>query len=459
MKPGYRTNGILIRGAVAVVMVCLFAGCGGKNNEPEHVVVRIESTPESGAYVLMAGYDRGQTPVEIPDLLPGDYEVVLHQDRYKRKIQQVKVTDQPTQTITIEMEPILGSVTINSDPPEAEVFLNGEHIGKTPIFNKVLQVGEYSYELKHPDYYPVTNSFKMEENFQLDYNHKLRPLEAKLTVLSRPSSANIWLNNILQALKTPAEMVLRPGRYLVSVYTEGYLQADEMIVLEANKPQTVQLEMDPGKVPQGMVLIPAGKFTMGSSEHAPDERPAREVEVKSFYIDRFEVTNQAYKKFNPAYDYLEGQDNLPAMGLSWTQAGRLCASLGKRLPTEVEWEKAARGTDARLYPWGDIFSPQMSNTLEAGLKVSTRVGYFYATPSAYGCMDMAGNAYEWVSDWYDAYPGNNDITKEYGQIFRVLRGGSYLTEKFEARTAARHFDRMDSERRDYGCRCAMNAAE
>jgi len=74
-------------------------------------------------------------------------------------------------------------------------------------------------------------------------------------------------------------------------------------------------------------------------------------------------------------------------------------------------------------------------------------------------MDMAGNAYEWVSDWYDAYPGNHDITKDYGQIFRVLRGGSYMTEKFEARTAARHFDRVDSERRDYGCRCAMDAPQ
>lgn len=459
MKPEYSVHGFLIRGAATAALVCFLVGCGGRNNEPVLVTVQIESTPESGAYVLMAGYDQGQTPVEVYDIAPGDYEVVLHQDRYKRKIEQIHVTDQPRQTFTIEMEPIIGSVTINSNPPEAEVFLDGEHIGKTPIFNKVLQVGPYTYELKHPDYYPVTNTFQMEENFKLDYNHDLRPLEAKLTVLSRPSSANIWLNNISQAQRTPAEMTLRPGSYLVSVYTEGYLQADEMVVLEANEPQTVQLEMEPGNVPQGMVRIPGGKFTMGTNEHAPDERPEREVEVKSFFMDRFEVTNQAYKAFAPSHKYIEGQENYPAMGISWTDAGRYCASLGKRLPTEAEWEKAARGADKRLYPWGDIFSPEMSNTVESELKVPTRVGYFFATPSAYGCMDMAGNAYEWVSDWYDAYPGNNDITKDYGQIFRVLRGGSYMTEKFEARTAARHFDRVDSERRDYGCRCAMDAPQ
>lgn len=459
MKPGYSFKAILIRGVWAAVFICAISGCGGSDKRPMYVKVTIDTSPESGAFVLMDGYDRGTTPVEISDIEPGGYEVVLHQDRYKRKIAAINVTQEPVQSFTVEMEPLLGSFSVTSNPPEAEVFLNGEPIGKTPILKKVLQVGPYTYEIKHPDYYPVTSDIVMEENFNLLYNHDLRPIEAKLIVLSRPSSANIWLNNIYQPRTTPAELVLRPGRYLVSVHTDGYMQADEMIVLEPNQTQTVQLEMQPGNVPQGMVLIPAGKFTMGANEQAPAERPAREVELKAFYIDRFEVTNQAYKKFSAGHKYIEGQDNYPAMGISWTEAGRYCASLGKRLPTEAEWEKAARGTDARAYPWGDIFSPQMSNTVEAGLDLPVRVGYFYATPSAYGCMDMSGNAYEWVSDWYDAYPGNNDITKDYGQIFRVLRGGSYITEKFEARTSARHFDRMDAERKDYGCRCAMDARE
>lgn len=459
MGPGYSSKVILIRGVWAIVFICAISGCGGKNSSPAHVQVKIDTKPESGAFVLMAGYDRGTTPVEVPDIEPGGYEVVLHQDRYKRKIELINVTDEPVQSFTIEMEPLVGFFSVTSAPPEAEVFLNGESVGKTPLLRKVLQVGSYTYEIKHPDYYPVTSDFVMEENFNLIYNHDLRPIEAKLTVLSRPSSANIWLNNILQPRNTPAEMVLRPGRYLVSVYTDGYMQADEMIVLKANDPETVQLEMQPGNVPQGMVLIPAGKFTMGSSVHASDERPTRELELKAFYIDRFEVTNQAFKAFSPGHKYIEGQENYPAMGISWTEAGRYCESLGKRLPTEAEWEKAARGTDARIYPWGDIFSPQMSNTMETGLGMPVRVGYFYATPSAYGCMDMSGNAYEWVSDWYDAYPGNNEIAKDYGQIFRVLRGGSYITEKFEARTSSRHFDRVDADRKDYGCRCAMDARE
>lgn len=450
---------MLVRGVVAGILVCLYCGCGGKKNEPVLVSVLIESAPESGASVLMAGYDQGETPVMVHDLLPGDYEVIMNLDRYKRKIETITVTAEPRQKYTITMEPIVGYVSISSTPPAAEVFLDEEPIGKTPVLTKMLQVGPYSYEIKHPDYYPVSNDFLMEENFKLEFEHELRPIEAKLTVTSRPSSANIWLNNISQSQRTPADLVLRPGRYLVSVHSEGFIQADEMIVLEANAPQTVHLEMSPGKVPQGMVLIPAGTFTMGSNEHSPDERPERQITLKAFYIDRFEVTNQDYQKVVSSHKYPKGQDNYPAMGISWTQALRYCEAVGKRLPTEAEWEKTARGSDKRTYPWGDKFSPQMSNTKETGLGMPTRVGYFYATPSVYGCMDMAGNAYEWVMDWYDAYPGNHDVTKDYGQIFRILRGGSYLTEKFEARTAARHFDRMDSDRYDYGCRCAMDAWE
>ena len=459
MRPEKSLTDRLVRGLIVGVMVIVGAGCGGRRSEPLTVTVVIDSAPESGAMVLMAGYDQGFTPVEIPGIEPGEYEVVLRQDRYRRKIETVTVTDAPRQTFTIAMEPIMGYLSVSSTPQDAEVYLDGEMIGKTPLIRKALQVGPYSYELRHPDHYPVSNSFVMEDNFKMEFTHEMRPMEAELTVLSRPSSASIWLNNIQQSQRTPAQIVLRPGRYLISVHSDGYLQSDEMVVLEANVPQTVRLEMTPGNVPQGMVLIPAGSFTMGSNEHAPDERPAREVHVPAFYIDRFEVTNQAFKQVFPNHKFLEGHENLPATGITWTQAFRYCDSLGKRLPTEAEWEKAARGTDARMYPWGDLFNPELSNTTESGFGMATRVGLFYATPSVFGTMDMAGNAYEWTADWYEAYPGNQYVTKDYGQIFRVLRGGSYLTQRFEARTTARHFDRMDSDRRDYGCRCAMNARE
>lgn len=457
-------TGVVFCGGWGLVLVgvctCMaFSGCGKEKNTQMLVSVTIDSVPESGASVLMAGVDQGVTPVTISGIASGDYEVVLYLERYRRTIEAITVTEEPEQTFSIEMKPITGSFTVYSKPEGAEVYLDGERAGVTPLINRTLQIGEYSYELRHPDYYPVENSFVVEDSFKMEFNHELRPLEAELTVFSRPSSSAIWLNNILQPEKTPAKFKLKPGAYLVSVYNQGFLQADELVQMEANAPQTVQLVLSKGAVPQGMVLVPAGEFTMGADERAPDERPTRKLMVKAFYIDRFEVTNQAFKVVFPEHKFPEGQDNVAAMGISWTQSLRYCESVGKRLPTEAEWEKAARGTDGREYPWGEVFDSTLANTLDSGIGIPTRVGHCYTSLSPYSCLDMSGNAYEWVMDWYEAYPGNQFVTKDYGQIFRVLRGGSYLTGKFEARCAARHFDRIESKRRDYGCRCAMDARE
>lgn len=459
MKMGHAVSTLWCLLFILVATGVLFSGCGRKQEEQQIPKITINSAPEEGASVLMTGIDRGETPAIIDDIPPGAYDVILRRDRYRRTIKEITITEEGEQEFTIEMEPITGTFSVETTPSGATVYLDGEEIGVTPIEKRVLQVGDYTYKVNHADYYPEEKTFTVEDNFNMEFKHKLRPMEAELSVFSRPSSANVWLNNIQRLERTPAKFKLKPGQYLVSVHTAGYLQEDQLVELKANEPQTVQLELKPGAVPQGMILVPAGEFIMGTDNSAPDERPARKINLDSFYIDRFEVTNQAFKEVFPAHKYTAGQDNFPALGISWTEAGRYCDAVGKRLPTEAEWEKAARGTSGQEYPWGEVFEPSMANTLESGLGKATRVGNYYASASPYNGMDMAGNAYEWTSNWYEAYPGNTDVTKDYGQIFRVLRGGSFLGEKFEARCAARHFDRVDSKRRDYGCRCAMTARE
>ncbi|MCX5759036.1 MAG: SUMF1/EgtB/PvdO family nonheme iron enzyme [Candidatus Hydrogenedentes bacterium] len=120
---------------------------------------------------------------------------------------------------------------------------------------------------------------------------------------------------------------------------------------------------------------------------------------------------------------------------------------------EEEWEKATRGTDGRVYPWGREF---VKGSYNRSSDKTVRVRRERMDVSPFKCYDMAGNAYEWTSSWYQAYPGNPEVTKDYGQQFRVLRDGSYKSDPFGVRCAGRHYDRMESTREDYGFRCAKD---
>ncbi len=205
-------------------------------------------------------------------------------------------------------------------------------------------------------------------------------------------------------------------------------------------------------IEQEMVRIPAGAFTMGhddgrplpEGEGDPDENPAHRVMVEEFFIDRYETTNAMYKRFLDATRrtppihwrngaYPPGKGNHPVVYVSWHDADAYCRWAGKRLPTEEEWEKAARGTDGRHFPWGTLFEVKRANTpqywLSKGIKVSKGdtlpVGSFENGKSPYGLYDMAGNVYEWTSSWYKPYPGNRTFNVHYGEKNRVLRGGSW----------------------------------
>lgn len=183
-----------------------------------------------------------------------------------------------------------------------------------------------------------------------------------------------------------------------------------------------------------MAWIPQGEFIMGSDEQM-DESPRRVVPVAGYYIDRYEVTNGEYLNFVEHTGYFkpviwtngkipDGKINHPVTGISWKDAKEYATWVGKRLPTEVEWEKAARGSDGRIYPWGNEFSPNVCNSLESALNGTTEVGSFPGGKSLYECFDMAGNVLEWTADVYAPYPNGREplyIRPNY----RVARGGSW----------------------------------
>ena len=224
-----------------------------------------------------------------------------------------------------------------------------------------------------------------------------------------------------------------------------------------------------------MVNVPAGDFTMGSNDVGNDAQPIHTVYLDAFWIDKYLVTNAFYKKCVDAgkcsapsevKSYTRSSyygnvsfDNYPVIYVSWDDATKYCAWAGKRLPTEAEWEKAARGTTGRVYPWGNSFDKNLLNSAEGGKGDTTAVGSYPAGASPYGALDMAGNVWEWVADWYgDTYyassPRNNPKGPSSGQ-YRVLRGGSWLSGEYVARAATR-LNGVPGNRLDgLGIRCAQ----
>ena len=195
-----------------------------------------------------------------------------------------------------------------------------------------------------------------------------------------------------------------------------------------------------GGAPADMVFVPAGEFGMGCNEKVDnqcraDEKPYHKVYLNAFYIDKYEVTNDAYKKcvgagICSANQKFKGfaDSQQPVVGVDWNQASTYCSWAGKRLPTEAEWEKAARGTDGRTYPWGEGTDCAKANYGPCNQEKTKSVGSYPFGASPYGAMDMAGNVWEWVADWYDENyyqnsPNRNPTGPGSGQ-YRVLRGGS-----------------------------------
>jgi formylglycine-generating enzyme required for sulfatase activity len=194
---------------------------------------------------------------------------------------------------------------------------------------------------------------------------------------------------------------------------------------------------------RSMVLVPAGEFTMGSLGGDPDEQPVHKVYVGAFFMDKYQVVVAQYGRFleathqerPPDWTIMNKQQNQnrPIANVDWAEADAYCKWAGKRQPTEAEWEKAARGTDGRVYPWGNDpptrFYANSGKEVWSNHSALSPVGTFEEGKSPYGVYDMAGNVWEWVSDWYDPEyyqlsPPQNPSGPRKGS-HKVVRGGSW----------------------------------
>lgn len=221
-----------------------------------------------------------------------------------------------------------------------------------------------------------------------------------------------------------------------------------------------------------MILVPAGSFRMGSDEF-DFERPPHDVTVPAFYIDRFPVTNAAYARFlemtgyQPPRDWdgsaVELRPDHPVERVRWADARAYARWAGKRLPLEAEWEKAARGTDSRRWPWGGTFEESRCIVWDHAMALGVTTMPVASHPlgaSPYGVEQMAGNVEEWVEDAFLPYPGSAHRSPSASGALRVLRGGSWFYTQEHARCAYRRgappgFDGW-TQAGGPGFRCAMD---
>ncbi len=304
------------------------------------------------------------------------------------------------------------------------------------------------------------------ENFKSEIGLAISALQDSIKKPSKPFIDAISNEDLLPEARYNAIRVLKEigGDKVIHVLTEAVKKEDKRLALSAfealdaigvaegiSKPvveEAPELFISPVDNSE-MVLVPAGTFLYGSRDDdkfaGSNEKPQRVIELESFYVDKFPVTNEQFCKFlndktpnkntldkwidlkgsllgekcriqkeGNKYIVQKGYERHPVINVTWFGADEYAKWSGKRLPTEQEWEKAARGADGRIYPWGNDFDKDLFNSHESGTGGTTEVGRFADGASPYGCMDMAGNVWEWTSSWYD------DEKK-----YSVFRGGSW----------------------------------
>jgi formylglycine-generating enzyme required for sulfatase activity len=248
------------------------------------------------------------------------------------------------------------------------------------------------------------------------------------------------------------------------------------------------LIVTPGGAEHVMMIVPEGEFKMGSETGTEDESPVHSVFLSEYLIDKFEVTNQKFVRFlnaikrhetsdgNPLL-YLENTDVQifarngiyqvppdlvlrPVVEVTWWGAVAYCEWMGGRLPTEAQWEKAARGTDERRYPWGNETPDKELLNFSSNLNHTTDVGSYPEGASPYGALDMGGNVWEWTNDHYgeDYYavsPSNNPTGPGEGED-RAIRGGGFASPNANVESAGRGLDSPEFSGSEWGFRCARD---
>ena len=486
---------------------------------PRTGTLTVTSTP-SGADIYVDNAWIGKTPLTSYEVdTGGQHErqvtMGLVLAGYKSRMTQLTLRSGQHTPLDVHLEkfiPRTGMVTVTSTPSGASVYIDGDLIGQTPLSNYEIDTGaqrekqiEVRLELSGYENHVTQLTLKGGQHTPWDVRlEKFIPRIGTLTVTSTPSGASVYIDGVLigptplhdYEIDTGGE---RKKQVEVGLELLGYRNHVAKITLEGGRqtPWDVRLEkileiqkatVPSGFAPKGMALIPAGEFQMGTNKGEFDEKPVHTIYVDAFYMDVYEVTNAQYKAFIDATpqwrkDYIPsryhdgnylkhwtrnsyGRGDHPVVYVSWYGAMAYAEWAGKRLPTEAEWEKAARGGLLdKKYPWGNSLN---SNKAEYRSGGPAAVGTY--PPNKYGLYDMVGNVWEWCLDVYDEdfykmsprrnpIAGNTSIAQVTNNFTndkapRVMRGGAWDSR---GRSVLRSADRLPSKpmltNKNSGFRC------
>lgn len=245
----------------------------------------------------------------------------------------------------------------------------------------------------------------------------------------------------------------RYGQCITNRYTRSFLRQvlipECKKILTGNKKNGHNDSQQSNTAPLDMVLVPAGKYTVG----CPDtnlKHPVRQIDIREFFIARYPVTNKQWREFQPNHTFPKGFENRPVTNVDFIQATMYARWKDKRLPTEVEWEAAARGLNGFKFPWGQALEPARANCFENKLKTTTAVTQYPKGASPCGAMDMLGNALEWVDEWGPPISGRF--------VNRVVKGGGYRLSLASLANWLRTFYSPLTKNQTLGFRCAMDVS-
>src|SRR5262245_43775790 len=426
----------------------------------------------SQAGVYLNGKYEGQTRADgwwrKEDMTPRQYLIEVESPRYVRFNRSVDLQPNEELTVVAKLErKQIGELIVTCNAPDAGVEIAGRIVGETDqngrFYLESIDAGSYVVRLSHPKYIPAETTVTVEvwkqvyAPFQLEIRPRrdlLEPVMRTTGLLAKRSrnSASSMIRMMRSFAGWGAQALLRNRRgvyagvatataAVILVYAIVVWQGDKDEQMSENKVSTPSSEPPPPVVPappappEGMIYIPGGTFQMGYEMTARDLQsgPPHRVTVEPFFIDKYEVTIEAYQKNQilPRQTEQTGENRLPMTGVTWREADSYCRSLGKRLPTEEEWEFAARGTDGRLYPWGNSFEPGRANIANIAGDF-TGVGSFPRGNSPFGVSDMSGNAMEWTDSDFKVYEGSVYRPAGCSAPCKVIRGGAYFDQPQDA---------------------------